>query len=338
MPSPPHGAWSPGRTTLACLLLTLAGLAFLLAEHWYLEGRRQDSRAARARQAQAQKVEAARAALAAGRPEEAIALLEAVQAAAGADRDVEGEALLYQARQKQAEALFRAAGAALARKDGAAAGRLLRAYLAHPQAAERGGARALLAELDLAQSQREAKAVLARLSDAELLALAGGGELPGHDRLRTPGARELFKDTVRRSLAGEQWRREERRRAARLARARLEGGLRRTPAFDRLLAFTADVRRRLAEEKALAARQEQALARLFEQVEVAGTAERQRIRARLHPEGSPRRQLAARVARQRTESKRDFRSSGRPGLAEAALFDELVDRELDALLAQIKGP
>jgi hypothetical protein len=329
--------WSAGRTTLACLLVALGGLGLLVAEHWYLEGRRRDNLAARADQVAVQKVEAARAALAAGRADEAITLLEAAQAVEGAGNHADAAALLHQAQQEQAEALFRSAGLALQRRDVAGARRLLRLYLAHAQARDVAGARALQAEIDLALSEHHANAVLARLSDADLRTFARGGGLPEMDGLRTPAARELFQETVRRGLLREQQRRAARRGAAALARARQEASLRRTPTFARLQAFAADVRRRLGEEKALAARQDQALAQLFAQVGVADSAEQDSIRARLR-QGSPRRQLEALVARQRTESKRDFRLSGRPAPGEAALFDELVDRELDALRASLKGP
>ena len=310
-----------GRATLpVCVAIVVAGLALIVAEHWYLRWRREDNVAGRAEQEVAARVGAAQEQMARRNWDGAIRLLEEAVAIEGAGPASAGaRAILPEARRGQAEALFDSARAALAAKDAARGQRLLNEYIAHPGAVGAPEARALKAELHLALSDREAIRRLGTLSDDALTRFELDGDLPQALGGVAPLLRPLFRDTCRRHLAREMERRQARR-------ARLRGA----SAFRNLLGFVARVELKQAEETALAQRQGKALEQLFVRLGVNDRAEQEKVRAALleRPGAS---KFAREVERKRAEAKRAFRASPERQAGDEDVFDRMVDEVLDRL-------
>jgi hypothetical protein len=327
------------RKVIVALLgcLTLAG-----GEYWYLHQRQEEQAVALANEVVAAKMEAARAHMARDHWNEAILALTEARAAHKATTHDQIDALLTTARQGQAAALLQAAEAAVAGKDAAAALRLLREYLDHPNATQPERATRLRDEIERAVSREKAVALLAGLSDDDLALFAEQGQLAETDDIRTEGVREIFKDTLRKNLDREQQKRQAKRDRERLAaerlaaeRARQVARLRDTPAFRGLIAFVARTRAQHREREELARRQKMAMAQLFRQLNVNDPAEQEKIRADLEGRGDTRAIIDA-VDKKRAEVKRAYRDSADFNPADRALFDQLVDQELDALLKEMK--
>jgi hypothetical protein len=171
------------------------------------------------------------------------------------------------------------------------------------------------------------------MSDRALALLARDGQLPGDGPVRDAGAREIFKDTLRRHLPREEQKREAKRAAELAKMARLRGTL----PFMQLTEFMRTTAHKHREQKDLTARQERALVLLFRQLNVTDRREQARIRAGLL-EGRDTAGLEANVARKGEEVKQAFRRSRSYSRDDAEAFDRLVDRELDRLLKELKKP
>jgi hypothetical protein len=188
-------------------------------------------------------------------------------------------------------------------------------------------------DLTRAVSDDEAAHLLARLSDDALSVFEKRGQLVEEDGLHTATAREIFKDTLQRNLVRELRKREARREMERLAterraveHARRIAQLRDTPAFRELSAFIARTQQQARDQ------QETDLGQLFQQLGVKDPAEQAKIRADLQGD----KESASAVDRKRAEVKRAFRASPRFNAADAELFDQLVDQELDKLLKTLQ--
>jgi hypothetical protein len=98
---------------------------------------------------------------------------------------------------------------AIRRKDMAQAARLLREYVANPQASGADWARSLLTSVELATSDGEARAFLLEMSDEDRTLLAQGG-IPENLKLMftNESLREVFAETLRRNLAENQAKRD----------------------------------------------------------------------------------------------------------------------------------
>ena len=310
-------------------VLLLVGGALFLARH--LRARQDERDAAWANQVVDAKVEAARAHMSRHHWDEALRLLHEAVAVEPAANRAEARALLVRARQGQADSLLEGAEKAVVQKDAAQALTLLRDYLGHPQATELQRAASLRAEVERATSDAEAERCLEAMSDQALALLARNGQLPGDGPVRDAGAREIFKDTLRRHLPREEQRREAKRAVELAQMARLRGTL----PFVQLTEFVRTTARKHRAQKDLAARQEVALAQLFRRLGVTDPREQARIRANLL-EGRDTAGLAANVARKGEEVKQAFRRSRSYGRDDAEAFDRLVDQELDGLLKELK--
>jgi hypothetical protein len=318
------------RTLLFSLLVVVGGAGVILAEYWYLHNRREDTVTTRADHAVAAAVEAARACLARGDLDGGVDLLEQALEIEGAGAHPEARALLIQARQQQARALLDGALAAAAAREATTARRKARAYLANPQAAEPDRARQILAELDRAESSAEANALLAGMSDQELNAFARTGILSAGPVLSIPGTREIFQQTVRGQLAQER-----QERAARLqATARRVEQLRQTALFKEVQAFALATKAKWERQKQQRAREQQALAVLFQELGVGDAQEQSKLRAQLAP-GGLLQGYGEGVAQKRAAVKKAFRQAADHAPADAEVFDRLVDAELDRLLAEL---
>lgn len=338
VPRSPSFGWRPVTG------VSLLALVLLVSEYCWLRARREAAAMAQANEGVADKIATARAHLALQHWDEAIHHLEDALAMEKATNRDEARPVLAQARQGQADALLDAAGSAILRKDSARAFRLLRAYLAHPSAADPDRARRLREDLERATSDDEAVQMLEHLSDEALEIFARRGQLTEDDGLHTVGARAIFQDTLRRHLPKELRKRAAQREIERLAaerraaqRARQIARLRQTPAFRSLSAFAAQTLAQLREQEQSAQQQETALALLFQQFRVNDPAEQRAIRADLLERGD-RNDLAKSVDRKRAEVKRAYRSSPEYDAADHGLFDQLVDRELDNLLTALTAP
>jgi hypothetical protein len=325
----------------------LAGIALLIGEFSYLRSRqisREEARAiASANDLVAAKIQTARAHIALQHWDQAIHHLEDALALEWATNREDAQSLLEQARKSQADALLDAAGIALAHKDATAALRLLRAYLAHPQASKQERAQLLCEELVYATSDEEAARRLEHLSDDTLALFGERGLLTEDGVLRTAGAREIFKETLRRNLGKEVEKRQAKREAAHRAaarraaeRARQTARLRDTRAYRALTAFISQTLAQARVRRQLALRQETALTQLFQQLGVNDAGEQAKLRASLIDRAGPD-SLAESVDRQRAEIKRAYRASPEFDEANRGLFDELVDQELDDLLKALQS-
>lgn len=323
------------------LLVFCLGSGFIIAEYRYLHGRRESQTVAWANERVADRLATARAHLDARHWNEAIHHLEDALTIENATNREEVHALLAQVRRSQADDLLDAAELAVQRKDVAAAFRLLRAYLAHPHAARLDRGRRLHDDLERATSDAHADRVLARLSDDALKRFEQNGQLNAKEGMTTAGARAIFRDTLRHRLPEELRRRQAKREGERLAaerhaaqREKRIAELRKTPTYRALTAFIARMHKTLEERQELSHRQEAALGLLLRQLRINDPREQAKIRGNLL-ENEDRAELAEAVHRQRAEIKHTFRTAPEHNAADDALFDRLVDRELDDLLEAI---
>jgi len=314
----------------------------LAGEYVWLHARQEARAIAQDNERVADRMELARAHLATQHWEEAIRHLEDAQAIERATNREVIRPLLEQARRGQAEALLEAAGLAIVHKDAANALRLLHAYTVHPWATNLDRAHLLRKDLERATSSEEAAQFLAHLSEDALALFDKHGQLTEDAGLHTDGARQIFKDTLRRHLRKEMQHRQARREVERLAverraaeHARQIARLRAMPAFREVSAFMAQTLDHHHERQQTAQRQEADLAQLFQQLGVNDTKEQAAIRADLMGnEGQT--NIAESVVRQRAAIKHAYRSSPAFNAADRALFDRLVDEELDKLLKMLK--
>jgi hypothetical protein len=332
--------------TWAFRIAILLGIALLIGEFSYLLSRqisREEARAiASADELVAARTETARAHMALQRWDQAVYHLKEALAQERATNRDETRSLLEQAQKGQADALFDAAGIAIAHKDASAALRLLRAYLAHPRASKTERAEMLCEEIAFAASDEEAARRLEHLSEDALALFRERGHLAEDDGIRTVGVREIFKETLRRNLGKELEKRQAKREASRriAQRRAIERGLqtarlRNTPTFRELSTFVSRTVVQARERKELARRQEAALAQLFQQLGVNDPDEQAKVRASLLERNGPD-SLTESVERQRTETKRAYRASPEFEEPNRELFENLVDRELDELLKALK--
>ncbi len=290
----------------------------------------------------AERIELARAHLSAQHWEQAIRHLEDALAIERATNRDAVRPLLEQAQHGQAESLLEAAHLAIVHKDSANALQRLRAYAVHPQASDLQRARLLRTDLERATSSKEAARFLAHLSQDALTLFDKDGQITEDDGLHTDGAREIFKDTLRRHLANEMRKRQAQREMQRLAaerrtaeRARQIARLRKTPVFRDLSAFAARTLALHREQQQTAQRQEKDFAQLFEQLGVNDKEEQATIRAELLAGESPE-SVQQSVERERTAIKRAYRTSPEFAAADRAAFERLVDEELNQLLKMVK--
>jgi hypothetical protein len=342
-PGPATAARSRSWTLPICSALLLLGALAFVGEFWYLHRRQEARAAAWATQVAAAKMETARVHMARREWSAALRVLQEALDTEKAGNHDEARALLLEARRGEADALLEAAGAAVAHKDVSGARRFLRDYLDHPQAADLERARQMQDDIAYATSDQEAEQVLAGLSDADLERFARQGILAPTSRSLSPDVGAIFRDTLGRYLPGELRKREDRRaaeraeaarRAAELARQ--EERLRQTPTFREFARFVLATRTAYRQQKQLADRQQQAMAQLFVQLGVGDADEQQRIRTGLQDGAEPGRVLEEAVVRQRVAVKQAYRRSPEFAEADAAVFDRLVDQELDALLKEKK--
>src|SRR5262249_40516200 len=149
--------------------------------------------------------------------------------------------------------------------------RLLRVYLAHPQAGHLDRARLLRDELERALSDDEAAQLLSALSDEGLAVFAERGQLTVDDGMHTTATRAIFQQTLKRNVAVEWRKREAQHEVARLAaerRATERAGriarLRDTPAFHSLSTFLAQTQEQLRDQQQLASQQDLEFRKLFQ--------------------------------------------------------------------------
>lgn len=320
--------------------IALASL-LIFAECCWLRRHQQSQRIARANEVVEAKMATARGYLSEQHWNEAIRELED---ALDVEHTANGDMiypLLEQARRSQAEALLDAACFALAHHRLEDAQRLLRAYLAHPQAGRLDHARLLRADLERALSDEEAVRLLARLSDEELHILAEKGQLTVEDGLHMEAARYFFQETLRRNMAKEIRKREAKREVQRLTsqrrateQAQRIARLRSTPAFQSLTAFLTDTLKQFREQQRLAARQETELQVLFQQLGVNDPAEQEQFRADLVDRQTST-NLRDKLERKRAEVKRTYRNDLQFNPADGELFDQLVDQQVDKFLTML---
>jgi hypothetical protein len=129
----------------------------------------------------------------------------------------------------------------------------------------------------------------------------------------------VLDQTLRAHLPSEQQKRQ--------ARARLEDRLRRSAPFQELRHYAEAVLKR--DLAGLTRGQDRALARLFEEFGFTGAGEQAAVRSRLRDGPT---EVRALLTRKQAEVKRAFRAAQAVESAQLALFDELVDEEVNRLL------
>jgi hypothetical protein len=328
----------PSPKSWIILFLCVATPIILRAEFTWLRARQQARSVAWANDTVTEKIALARAHLAEQKWNEAIRQLEDALAVDQASNREEARSLLEEVQRGQAESLLKMAREALARQQTENAHHWLEAYLAHSHAQNVEEARLLRADLERAVSDEEAARVLARLSDAELSVFQKDGHLTVRDGLHSLATRAIFQQTLRRNVPRELKQRQAQREADRLARqlhaaehARHVARLRQTRAFQSLTAFVSQTLSLTSAQQQATRQQEVELQVLFAELNVNDPAERAEIRANLTG-GDDRLSPRQSAERKRTEVKRAYRDSDEFASADRALFDQLVDEEVDRLL------
>jgi hypothetical protein len=323
------------------ILIVVFAVLLILVECTWLQRRRQAQRIAWANAQVEQKVAAARIHLQEQHWNEAIRELEDALDVEGATNGNIVDPVLEKARRGQAEALLDAASIALAHRRPDDALRLLRAYLAHPQAGRLDRACLLRDDLERALSDDEAMRLLMRLSDEALTLFAEKGQLTVDDGLHTEATRLFFQETLRRNVAKERQKRQAQREVARLSeerraaeQARRIARLRKAPAFHSLSTFLAQMQEQLRDQQLRALRQKAELERLFQILGVNDAVEQEQIRADLLDRQTPA-DIREQIERKRTEVKHTYRDDPQFHRANGALFDQLVDQEVDKFLKML---
>jgi hypothetical protein len=310
----------------------------ILVESAWLRGHQQAQRVAWANEQVEQKIATARVHLRAQHWDKAIRDLEDALDMEGATNRDAVHPVLEQARRGQSEALLDAAGIALARRQPGDALRLLRAYLAHPQAEYRDRAHLLRDDLERALSDDEAARLLEHLSDEALDIFIEKGQLTIEDGLHTEATRVFFLQTLRRNVAKEMQKREAQREVALLSAKRRAAEhvrriahLRASSTFLSLSAFLAQKQQQFRDQQQLVLQQEAELAQLFQALGVNSAAEQEQIRA----DFLDRKTLAdirAQIERKRTDVKQAYRKEPGFDRGDQELFNQLVDQEVDKIL------
>src|SRR5262249_10760383 len=166
-PPLPQPAPCQPQSRIPCKIVvgTMVFAALLMfAEYRWLRGRQQAGKITLANQQVEDKIAAARVHLAEQHWDKAIRLLEEAREVEEATNREAGVLVLEEARRGQAESLLNAAGIALAHRRTEDALRLLRAYLAHPQAGHLDRARLLRDGIERALSHAAAAQLLRQLS------------------------------------------------------------------------------------------------------------------------------------------------------------------------------
>jgi hypothetical protein len=334
-------SWIPWKIVLVTLIL--AALV-ILAEYRWLRGRQQARSIAWANEQVEDKIAAARVLLTEQYWDEAIRQLEdALDLEEATNRDTV-RPVWEEARRGQAETLLDAAGIALAHRHSDDALRLLRVYLAHPQAGHVDRARLLRQELERALSDDEAGRLLGSLSDEALTVFAERGQLTVDDGLHKGATKVLFQETLRRNLPAEQRKREAQREVARLTaerhaaeHARRIARLRATPAFHSLSTFLVQTQEQFRDQQHLASRQNVELSELFQEFGVTDAAEQEQIRTDLLGRQSPA-AVREQIERKRAEVKQAYRKEPEFNRVDAELFDQLVDQDVDQALKILNEP
>lgn len=336
--SPQPRSWIPWK--ILVITMALAGL-LIVVECFWLRGHQQARKIAWANAQVQDQIAAARLGMSEQHWADAIRKLEDALDVEIATNREEARHVLAEARRGQAESMLEAAGIALAHRQTDDALRLLRSYLALPQAEHLDRARSMRDDIERALSDDEAVRLLERLSDEALTVLHDKGQLTEDDGLHTAAAHAIFLDTLRRNTAREVRKREARREVARLTeerraaeKARRIARLRATPAFHALTAFLARTLEQSRAQEQIAQRQEAELGELFQQLGVKDAAEQQQFRADfLSSDERP--NIREQVERKCAEVKRAFRDSAEAQAADRELFDQLVDQEVEAFVKML---
>lgn len=333
-------SWIPWKIVVVASIL--AGL-LIFAEYKWLRGWQQARSISWANEQVEEKIAAARVLLTEQHWDEAIRQLEdALDLEGATNRDAVHPAW-EEARRGQAETWLDAAGIALAHRHPDDALRLLRAYLAHPQAGHLDRARLLREELERALSDDEAGRLLGSVSDEALTVFGARGQLTVEDGMQTAATKALFQQTLRRNLPAEQSRRAAQREVARLTAARRSAEharriarLRATPAFHSLSTFLVQTQEQFRDQQHLASRQNVELVKLFQELGVTDAAEQEQIRTDLLGRQSPA-AIREQIERKRGEVKQAYRQEPDFNRVDAELFDQLVDQEVDNALKMLRG-
>jgi hypothetical protein len=321
----------------------LLAVALLVGAVWWSVQAQAEAKAVVwANQLAAARMDTARAHMNQNRWDEAIRTLQEALAIEKATSREEVLALLERAEAGQADALLGGAREAAQHREPERARQLLHAYRRHPRAAEVEAATRLEEEIDYAVSDAEARRWLMQLSDAALQQLPGPDAPTEAVALKDAGARAIFLDTARKQLPAELRRRDGLRQAALLEAARRqalrqrhEARLRATAEFRQLDNFVASTRKQLRQNLKLAGKQEEALGLLYRQLNIGTAAEQQAVREELVVEGGYRHAMEDALAARCSEAKQACRRSGAFSAADIAVFDDLVDEEVDGLLREM---
>lgn len=321
----------------------LALIAVLIGGVWWsMHAQAEANAVVWANQLSAARMDTARAHMSQNRWDDAVRTLQEALAIDRITCREEIAAELARAESGQADALLLSAREATLHREPDRARRLLLAYRRHPRCSDGAAALALEEEIDHALSDAEARRWLRQLSEAALAQLSGPDAPIEKVDLKEAGARLLFLDTARKHLPAELRRRQGLHQAAlqeeanrQAQRRRQEARLRNTAEFRRLAAFVADSRKQYRQQQQLAQQQERALQLLYRQLKITAADEQQRLRRELIVEGGLQRSLEDALAVRRGQAKQECRRSGAYSAADINVFDELVDREVDALLREM---
>lgn len=336
--APPRRHGFPWRIVLAT---TTLAISLIVAECAWLRERQRVRKLVYANEQVQQMIAAARVNLREQHWDKAIQRLEDALDVDGATNRDEVHPVLEEARRDQAEAMLEAAVLAVTHRQTDDARRLLRAYLAIPQAQHPERARRLRDDLERALSDDAAARLLAGLSDEALTVFVEKGQLTADDGVHTQAARTIFQETLHRNAEREVQQREARREVARLTqerqaaeRARRITRLRAAPAFQTLTTYLARTLEKSRERQRLAQDQEVELVELFRQLDIKDAAEQEKFRTDLLDRDAPA-NLREQVERKRVETTHTYRNASEFQAADRELFDQLVDQEVDAFLKML---
>lgn len=363
---------------LACSLGALAALLLIFWIWGTLEAQRRAGLEHWANEAVFDHVRSAEQHLADRHWDRAIDHLEEALTIPRATDLAQARALLAQAKKAQCEGLLEAALTAIRQHELDQARSSLQDYLTHPLAAQPGRARRLRDELNKATSDEQAAALLERLSTPALAAFTKDGTPEAVDGIRHESLKEVYRETLQRNLVRERHRREEaemrrfaQREAERQAkdekvqralakrlleeqrvqkeRARQLDRIEATPVYRELTDYLALVRKQGAKFRAPVGDDDhRLLASLVGDPGKLSEADKAQLRETLArrlagvkpQEGFARWKddVELNVSSRRAVFKERFRAYQEFDKADRELFEKTVDRELDALLAEINRP
>jgi hypothetical protein len=286
------------RTTLICTVLVALGLAAIVGEFCYLHSRQKEREVRLTRE---------------------------------------------QAERDEADALLEKALSALRRRDAAGGLRLLAEYLDLEQATQKERALQLVEDVQRATSGERSAAFLRRLSEAQLARLEAGGDPPSRGEEVTEAlAKPLYLDTLRAGVPGERQRREELRRAEQAEVQRRireqqqrETRVRASVPYKQMVALADDLRKRYHEARGRLQRQKRALERLFREL-VLNEEEQARLRKELDESKKKAQALKRTFAERRAPARAAFQAEEGVAVADLEVFDRLLDRLAEKLLASLE--